>query len=101
MYVGLTVTIVFIALVLFILMVGFIIGGVVELVFGVTQLFSSVSIGLIEIGLGTVLFGIVTAVVGLIYEFLFGVLPKALKGLTALCKKYIRLLAAVIYGGRA
>lgn len=101
LYAGLTVAIALIALVLFLLMVAFIIGGVVELIYGVTQLFYAVSVGLIEIGLGTVLFGIVTAVVGLIYEFLFGVVPKTLKGLTRLCKKYLRLLAAVIYGGRA
>lgn len=100
LYASLIAIIVLVSLALFILMLSFIIGGVIELVFGIMQLFTSVSVGLIEIGLGTILFGIVTAVVGLIYEFIFGVVPKAIKGLTNLIKKYLRLLTAVIYGGR-
>ncbi|MBQ3866711.1 MAG: DUF1700 domain-containing protein, partial [Clostridia bacterium] len=75
------------SVILFVLMAALIIGGVVELVYGVVQLFSSVPAGLIEIGLGLIVFGVVTAAVALIYELLFGVVPKALKGLWKLVRK--------------
>lgn len=83
------------------IMVLFIAGGVIELVYGFIKLFQSIPIGLIEIGVGTVLFSVVIAIVGLIYEFLFGVVPKTLKKLTQLFKAALHRARCVIFGGKA
>jgi hypothetical protein len=82
-------------------MVALIIGGVIELIYGFTMFFNSVPVALIELGLGTVLFALVVASAALIYEFLFGILPKAIKKLTALCKKYLKKFCLYLYGGNA
>jgi uncharacterized membrane protein len=89
------------AAVLFVIMAAFVVAGIVELIYGFTLLFETVSVALIELGVGTVLFAIVTAAVGLIYEFLFGITPKALKGITRVCIYCIRWICCQLYGGKA
>ena len=91
--------VILVSVVLFILMVAMIIGSVIELVYGFSLLFDSVSIALIEIGIGTALFAIVTALAALIYEFIFGVMPRLLKSLTRFTVRMIKTIVAYIYGG--
>ena len=78
------VAVLIVALLAFALIAALIIFGVAELIYGFSSLFDTVSIALIEIGIGTVVFGIVTAIAALIYEFLFGAVPRAIKALTKL-----------------
>ncbi len=93
--------IILLCVLLFALIAALLVGGVVELIYGVAMLFDTVSIALIEIGVGTVLFAFVTAIAALIYEFIFGFVPKILKGLTDLIKRYFRIFRSYLYGGIA
>ncbi len=93
--------IVIVSIVLFILMVAFIIGGVIELVYGFAAMRDSVAVALIEIGIGTSLMGVVCAVSAMIYQFLFGVLPSTLKSLVKNCKRTLKWIISFLYGGKA
>ena len=75
--------------------------GVVELVYGILILFKNIPAALIELGFGTILFAIVIAIAALIYEFIFGIVPKWLKWITALFVRYTKLLYCYLYGGKA
>jgi len=101
LYAGITALILVFSVLLFILIAVFIVGSVIELVHGIVLLFDTVSVALIEIGVGTVLFSFVLAFAAISYEFLFALLPKALRALTKLCARYLRLLFAFLYGGVA
>jgi len=101
LYAATTFVILCCAAVLFVIMAICVIAGLVELIYGILLLFETVSVALIEIGVGTVLFSIVTAAVGLIYEFLFGFIPRSLKFITRLCSRYLRHICSWLYGGRA
>ena len=90
-----------VAVFFFAIMVVFIIIGIVELVHGFLLLFDSVAAALIEIGFGTVLFSIVIAIAALVHEFLFGIVPKWLKWITAIFIRYTKLLFCYLYGGKA
>ncbi len=100
-YAIVTLAILLLSALLLALVVALIIAGVIELVYGFAALLDTVSVALIEIGLGTVLFSLVTAIAGLIYEFIFGVLPKTLVRLTRLCKKSLKAIKNYLYGGKA
>lgn len=86
---------------LFVLMILIVAVGVVELVHGFLVIFDSVEAALIELGFGTVLFSFVVAIAALIYEFIFGIVPKWLKWLTKFFIHYTRLLYCYLYGGKA
>jgi len=86
---------------LFALMVVIIAAGVVELVYGLLILFKNIPAALIEVGFGTILFSIVVAIAALIYEFIFGLVPKWLKWLTSIFVRYTKLLYCYLYGGKA
>jgi len=90
-----------IAVLAFAVIAALIVLGVAELIYGFSSLFDTVSVALVEIGIGTVVFGIVTAVSALIYEFLFGVVPKAIKGLTKIFIMYLKKVSSFLYGGNA
>lgn len=100
-YAGLVAFILAVAGILFAIMIVLIACGVVELVHGFLLLFDSVPAALIEIGFGTVLFSIVTAIGALIYEFVFGIVPKWLKWITSIFVRYTKLLFCYLYGGKA
>lgn len=95
------VAVLIVALLAFALIAAMIIFGIAELIYGFSSLFDTVSIALIEIGIGTVVFGIVTAIAALIYEFLFGVVPRAIKALTKLFVMYLKKVSSFLYGGNA
>lgn len=88
-------------LLLFLLMILIVAIGVVELVHGFLVIFDCLEAALIELGFGTVLFSIVIAIAALIYEFIFGIVPKWLKWLTKIFVRYTRLLYCYLYGGKA
>ncbi len=90
-----------VSLCLFAVMVVFIAIGIVELVHGLLLLFDCVPAALIEIGFGTMLFSIVVAIGAMVYEFMFGVVPKWLKWITAIFIRYTKLLFCYLYGGKA
>ncbi len=90
---------IFISVLLFALTLGIIILGIIELVYGITLLFDTVSVALIEIGLGTALFGLVTALSAFIYQFLFGTIPGVLKNITKRFKKLLKTILCYFYGG--
>lgn len=85
----------------FAIMIVLIACGIVELVHGFLLIFDSVPAALIEIGFGTVLFSIVTAISALVYEFVFGIVPKWLKWITSVFIRYTKLLFCYLYGGKA
>ena len=89
------------AVISFALIAGLLVAGVIELVYGVAMLFDVISVALIELGLGTVLFSLVIAISAMIYEFLFGVLPRTVKWLTKKFIENIKLLFCYLYGGNA
>lgn len=99
LYLVSTVFVVLFSVTIFLLMIALIIGGIIELVYGFTLLTETVSIAFIEIGVGTILLSIVTCAVAFIYEFLFTVLPKVLKGINRLFTRRVRILFAWLYGG--
>jgi hypothetical protein len=78
-----------------------VVGGVVELIHGLALLFETVSVALIEIGLGTVIFSFVIAVAALIYEFLFGIIPRVVVWMTKKFIHYTKHLFCFLYGGEA
>ena len=86
---------------LFLIDLGAIIGGCIELAYGFTLIFDAVSVALIEIGIGTALFGIVVAFSALIHEFLRGIMPKVLKFVTRKFKSLMRKFLCAFYGGKA
>jgi uncharacterized membrane protein len=88
-------------LLLFLLMILIVAIGVVELVHGFLVIFDSIEAALIELGFGTVLFSFVIAIGALIYEFIFGIVPKWVKWLTKIFIRYTRLLYCYLYGGKA
>ncbi len=90
-----------VAILAFALIAALIVLGIAELIYGFSTLFDTVSVALIEIGIGTAVFGIVTAIAALIYEFLFGVIPKAIKGLTKYFVRYLKKVSSFLYGGNA
>ena len=100
-YAGLVALTAIVVALLFLAMIAIVAIGVVELVHGFLVLFDSVAAALIEIGFGTVLFSLVIAMAALIYEFIFGIVPKWLKWLTKYVIYYAKLLYCVIYGGKA
>lgn len=87
------------AMVLFIL--ALIVFAVIEIIHGLALLFDQVLAALIEIGLATVLFGIVCAIAAGIYQFIFGVFPKAIKKFTFLFANCMKNLFCYLYGGNA
>lgn len=93
------ITVLAVALLAFAMMATLIVFGVAELIYGFSSLFDTVSVALIEIGIGTVVFGIVTAIAALIYEFLFGIIPRAIKSLTKFFVMYLKKVSNFLYGG--
>lgn len=89
------------AVISFALIAGLLVAGVIELVYGIAMLFDVISVALIELGLGTVLFSFVVAISAMIYEFLFGILPRTVKWLTKKFIGNIKLLFCYLYGGNA
>ena len=100
-YAGLVAFTVAVSLALFAVMIAIIAIGVVELVHGFLLLFDSIPAALIELGFGTILFSFVTAIAALIYEFIFGIVPKWLKWITKIFVHYTKLLYCYLYGGKA
>lgn len=86
---------------LFLFMISIVAIGVVELVHGFLVFFDSVEAALIELGYGTVLFSLIIAVAALIYEFIFGIVPKCIKWLSKIFVHYSKLLYCLLYGGKA
>ena len=87
------------AVILFLIMVALVIGAVIELVYGFATFKEGVSVALIEIGIGLTLSGVVCAVSALIYEYLFAIVPRAMKAITRWLKKTYRLILSFLYGG--
>lgn len=100
-YIVLAAVILLLSLLVFILIAALVVGGIVELIYGFAMLFDTVSVALIEIGVGTVIFSIVTALTGLVYELLFGIMPRAIKLITKKFKRYMKVLFCYLYGGNA
>ncbi len=100
-YAALTLIIIFLSVLVFAIIAALVVGGVIELIYGFAMLFDTVSVALIEIGVGTVIFSFVTALTGLVYELLFGVMPKVIKFLTKKFKRYMKVLYCYLYGGNA
>lgn len=97
-YVGALFVIIAAAAILGILELALILVSVAELVYGIIMFFTSVPVALIELGLGTMLIGIVTAITALVYQLLTGVIPLAMKKITALYKTCFAFLKEFIFG---
>ena len=97
---ALLITVILATSVLLILVMALFIGiGVVELIYGILSLFQNIPVALVELGFGTVLFSIVTCFGALIYQFLFGVAPKAFQRITKFFTDKIHKIRVKLYGG--
>lgn len=90
-----------VAVLLFAAVAVLIVIGIIELVYGFTMLFDTVSVALIELGVGTALFALVVGVTALIYEFLFGTVPLVIKTLAKLLVLVLKRICRFLYGGKA
>lgn len=75
-----------------------IVASVVELIYGILALFSSIPVALIELGLGTVLISFAVAVTALVYQMLTGVIPAAAKYVNRLRKIAFQIFFEIFFG---
>jgi len=101
LYLALVTVSLLISIVLFLLMIAMILASIIELVFGFSNLLTSIPVGLIEIGLGILVLGIVGVISAFFYELIFGSLPKLIKLTTRGIFKLFRLVFSFLYGGNA